>query len=232
MALDRASKRVVWMSSVVAVLAVAAYPGSIAAKLPPGTLHGNAYELEMYPTVSLATATEKAAARELLRQLRVVSARWQDISGAAADGYSTRTRPRRPGDHAVHYFHAGRPPGPPSFDVNKPKAIIYANAPGRPLVLVGVMFAMPRGKHGPTPGGPITRWHTHTVCIDGDARGTPPRKDGSCPPGSRKRQGSEMMHMWLTGDLRSAFAIHAPEHELCLAGMLPEANCDHSTHHG
>ena len=149
----RPSKCIVWMPSVVAVLALVV-PGSIAAKLPPGTLHGNAYELDMYPTVSLATAKEKTAARDLLNRLRAVSARWQDISGAAADGYSTRTRPRRPGDHSVHYFHAGRPPGPPSFDVNKPKAIIYGNAPGRPLVLVGVMFAMPRGEARPDTRGP------------------------------------------------------------------------------
>ena len=220
------------MSSVVAVFAVAAYPGSIAAKLPPGTLHGNAYELDMYPTVSLATATEKAAAR---RAPQAAAGRFRPLAGhqRRSGRRLLDANPSAPaGRSRGSLLPCRTTPGPPSFDVNKPKAIIYANAPGRPLVLVGVMFAMPRGKHGPTPGGPITRWHTHTVCIDGDARGTPPRKDGSCPPGSRKRQGSEMMHMWLTGDLRSAFAIHAPEHELCLAGMLPEANCDHSTHHG
>jgi hypothetical protein len=34
-----------------------------------------------------------------------------------------------------------------------------------------------------------------------------------------------MMHVWFTGDLRSAFAIHAPEPELCRAGLLPAATC-------
>jgi hypothetical protein len=34
-----------------------------------------------------------------------------------------------------------------------------------------------------------------------------------------------MMHLWFTGDLRSAFAIHAPEPELCAADLLPAAHC-------
>ena len=50
------------------------------------------------------------------------------------------------------------------LDPQEPEVLIYANAPRRPLVLIGVMFAVPRGVRGPTPGGPITRWHTHLVC--------------------------------------------------------------------
>ena len=224
-----------WAATIFAALA-AGVPGATARplaaeKLPPGTLRGPAHLLEQYPTISLANSKQRAAARALLAELRAISPRWQDLSGAAEDGYATRTRPRKPGDRSVRYFHAGRPNGPPSFDMSRPKAIIYANAPGQELVLVGVMFAMPRGKHGPTPGGPITRWHTHTICAAGDQRGTKPRRDGSCPPGTKKRQGSEMLHMWLTNDLRSAFAIHAPPHELCLAGLLPPASCDHAAHH-
>jgi hypothetical protein len=38
-----------------------------------------------------------------------------------------------------------------------------------------------------------------------------------------------MMHIWLTRDLRSAFAIHAPVPELCLAGLVPVANCEDAT---
>jgi hypothetical protein len=39
-----------------------------------------------------------------------------------------------------------------------------------------------------------------------------------------------MMHIWLTRDLRSAFAIHAPVPELCIAELVPEAHCDHTLH--
>jgi hypothetical protein len=111
------------------------------------------------------------------------------------------------------------------LDPRRPEALIYANIPGRPLVLVGIMFSMPRRAHGQTPGGPITRWHTHAVCANGIKRDLAPRPDGSCRPGETLRQGSEMLHVWLTRDLRSAFAIHAPARELGLARLLPPAFC-------
>ena len=39
------------------------------------------------------------------------------------------------------------------------------------------------------------------------------------------------MHIWFTGDLRSAFAIHAPVPELCVAGLLPHEHCRHHGGH-
>ena len=33
------------------------------------------------------------------------------------------------------------------------------------------------------------------------------------------------MHVWFTRDLRSAFAIRAPERELCRDGVLPPKTC-------
>jgi hypothetical protein len=98
------------------------------------------------------------------------------------------------------------------------------------LRLVGVMISMPRGLRGPTPGGPITRWHYHLVCVAGDKRGLAPRGDGSCPHGAKLGVGSEMMHVWFTRDLRSAYAIHAPWPELCAAHLLPAATCASGEH--
>ena len=117
------------------------------------------------------------------------------------------------------------------FDPQHIETLIYANAPGRPLMLIGVMFALARGMHGVSPGGPITRWHTHWVCARGNHRGAAPRRDGSCPPGAKGRYGSEMMHIWFTHDLRSACAVHAPEPELCVARLLPSDYCRHAGHH-
>jgi hypothetical protein len=87
------------------------------------------------------------------------------------------------------------------------------------------MFSMPRGLRGRSPGGPITRWHWHQVCVRGEKRGLKPLPDGSCPRGATLRSGSEMLHVWFTGELRSAFAIHAPKPELCTAGLLPPGGC-------
>lgn len=137
--------------------------------------------------------------------------------------------------NAVLYFHAEHrrfSNDKTVLDPRRPETLIYADVRGRPLVLVGVMFAMKRGKFGPTPGGPITRWHAHFVCARGVKRGVQPRSDGSCPRGTKLSLGSEMMHVWFTRDLRSAFAIHGPKPELCAAVLLPLAHCGHAGHHG
>ena len=87
------------------------------------------------------------------------------------------------------------------------------------------MFSVPRGVTGPTPAGPIERWHSHLVCRRGNDRGLAPNPAGSCPAGSRLKQGSEMLHVWFTSDLRSAFAVHAPVPELCRDGLLTARAC-------
>ena len=118
------------------------------------------------------------------------------------------------------------------LDPTRPDTLIYADAPGRPLSLVGVMFSMPRGLEGATPGGPITRWHWHVICSNAVKRGTKPLPDGSCRRGSRLYGGSEMLHAWFTGDLRSAYAIHAPVQELCKAHRVPPVGCTGHHEHG
>jgi hypothetical protein len=194
--------------------------------LPPETLRGPAFQLEQYPTPSLATLAQRTAATRFLADLQRAAARWRNPREARRAGFDTDLARRAPSKvgylHAEHrrYSHDGR-----YLDPRRPESLIYANVPGRPLVLVGVMFSMPRGLQGRTPGGPITRWHWHSVCARGDQRGLMPRADGSCPPGTIRRAGSEMMHVWFTRDLRSAFAIHAPEPELCRDGLLPAGTC-------
>ncbi|MGH3132316.1 MAG: hypothetical protein ACRDNY_00985 [Gaiellaceae bacterium] len=202
-----------------------------ARKLPASSRHGLIQHLRQYPVVGLATSRERARARRVLAQL--VSAaeegNWRDLRAAARAGYGTRTATRKPGDRSVHYFHSERrqePRGRVVLDPRRPKALIYANAPGRPLVLVGAMWSMRDGERGPTPGGPITRWHSHVVCAKPGRRGLKPPASGTCPPGARLIQGrSEMFHVWFTGELRSAFAIRAPEPELCAADLLPGGYC-------
>ena len=209
-----------------------AFSTALDGKLPPKTLRGPADRLRQYPTLSLATAEQLAAAKRLRRKLWRASAGWRDPSDAAAAGYAPR-RLRRPGNAAGLFLHAEHRPFSNDahyLDPQEPEVLIFANAPRRPLVLIGVMFAVPRGVHGATPGGPITRWHTHVVCARGKKRGLAPRPDGSCPPGTKKRQGAEMMHFWFTPDLRSAYAIHGPMPELCAARLVPHEYCHQHAH--
>ncbi|HSF62045.1 MAG TPA: hypothetical protein VLA69_10155 [Gaiellaceae bacterium] len=202
-----------------------------AKKLPASSRRGLIDHLLQYPEVTLATPRERLRARRILARLESAAAKgnWHSVRAAERAGYDTRTRERKPGDSSVYYFHAERPQEPRGrllLDPRRPKALIYANAPGRPLVLVGAMWSTRDGERGPNPGGPVTRWHSHTVCKQGDRRGLKPPASGTCPPGSRLTQGaSEMLHVWLTGDLRSAFAIRAPQPELCAAGLLPRGFC-------
>ena len=200
--------------------------------LPAGARRGLINHLRQYPEVSLATPRQRDAARALLRRIEQSVRRWPTPNAATRAGFGTKTQRRERGDRTVHYLHAEHRAWSADsrfLDPLRPESLIYANAPGRPLVLVGVMFSVPRGVAGATPGGPITRWHSHVVCVAGLKRGLKPRTDGSCPPGASLRQGSEMLHVWFTGDLRSAFAVHAPEPELCKAGLLPVGHCRSGT---
>ena len=200
-------------------------------KLPPSSRHGLIDHLLQYPHVGLATPGQRVRARRVLAQL-VAAAKeeqWRNVRAAARAGYDMRTATRKTGDRSIRYFHAERHQEPRRraiLDPSRPKALIYANAPGRPLVLVGAMWSTRDGERGPTPAGAILRWHSHVVCKRGRRRGLKPPASGKCPPGARLTQGSsEMLHVWFTRDLRSAFAIRAPEPELCAAGLLPGDYC-------
>jgi len=205
-------------------------PPSGSEKLPATSRRGLIQHLLQYPVLALATPSERARARRLLERLVAAAnaGSWRDPRAAARAGFDMRTAPRKPGDLSVRYFHAERRQEPrrAPLDPARPKALIYANAPGRPLALVGAMWSTRDGEIGPNPGGAITRWHSHTVCKDGRKRGLKPLAGGRCPPGARLTQGtSEMLHVWFTPDLRSAFAIRAPEPELCAASLLPAGYC-------
>ena len=101
--------------------------------------------------MELTTPSQRTRARLLHDQLFAAAkeGNWRNLSAAAELGYRTHVGPRKPGDRKVHYFHAGSSPTRARtfgvLNTSHPKALIYANAPGRPLMLVGAMWTMPRG---------------------------------------------------------------------------------------
>ena len=203
-------------------------------RLRPGALRGLAHRLHQYPTLSLATPAQRQAAKQLLAESLAAVRPWRSPRAGDSAGFDSDSRKSR-ASGPIRYFHAEHRPYSGDrvyLDPQRPESLIYADVPGRPLVLVGVMFALPRGVRGASPGGPITRWHWHRVCARGKQRGLAPRADGTCPQGTKLRNGSEMMHVWFTRDLRSSFAIHAPEPELCRARLLPAAHCGRLGHTG
>jgi hypothetical protein len=226
------------------------FPPSGSLWLPAPCLHGPIQYLQEYPEMRLATRAQREFAIRLHDDL-VTAAKeqnWRDLEAAAALGYHTNEGPRKPGDRLVHYFHAGRAPEPRRhglLDATRPKTLIYANAPRRPLVLVGAMWTTHPGERGPTPGGQFTRWHSHFSCGEGHGMagmagmtrmtGLTPNdlhslirlsSRSGCPPGTRLHLGRiEMMHIWFTHDLRSAFAVRPPTLELCKAGLILGRYC-------
>lgn len=200
----------------------------LGAVLPAGSEHGLITRLQQYPDLRLATSAQRAAARRLLDELRATAAPWHSAAAARAAGFDVRRPHRRPGETRVMWFHSENRAWHNDthyLDPKRPDTLIFADLPNRPLILVGVMISMPRGMRGPTPGGPITRWHSHVVCVEGMKRGLTPLPNGSCPARARRVQGSEMMHVWFTRDLRSAFAVHAPGPELCGQRVMPASAC-------
>ncbi|MFL5954769.1 MAG: hypothetical protein ACJ76I_11755 [Gaiellaceae bacterium] len=196
--------------------------------LPASATHGLVLRLRQYPDVTLASERERNAARRLLERMRATASRWSDPVAARAAGFGVRRPHRLPGETRVMWFHSENRAWHSDahyLDPSRPDTLIYADLPNRPLVVVGVMISMPRGLRGATPGGPITRWHSHIVCVRDGRRGLAPRANGTCAAGERRVQGSEMMHIWFTRDLRSAFAIHAPGPELCSSHLLPASVC-------
>ncbi len=76
--------------------------------------------------------------------------------------------------------------------------LVYAIEDGR-ATLLGVVYVMERaGEPGLAPGGPITRWHAHNLCVSLAPPGigivTP---FGGCPPLSITVTIAEMMHVWV-----------------------------------
>ena len=199
-----------------------------ASVLAPGTRHGLAHHLRQYPELGLATAAQRHAAARLLARVRTSAREWRDVRKAATSGFATQLSRRAADDDSVGYLHAEHrlySADKHILDPTRPESLIYATEPGRQPRLIGAMFSVPRGVLGPTPGGAIDRWHSHVVCRRGDKRGLAPLASGACPAGSTLTQGSEMLHVWFTSDLRSAFAVHAPVPELCREGLLTAKAC-------
>ena len=198
--------------------------------LPATCSHGLIQYFRQYPVLRLATPSQRERAVALRDGLIAAAetGNWSDLAAARRAGYDAHTAQRHPDDGSVGYFHAEREPEPRRgsiLNVRRPKALVYANVPGHSPVLVGAMWTTRPGERAPTPGGPITRWHRHMLCGDARHHRHAP-VNGRCPTGMHPEPGRvEMMHVWFTHDLRSAYAMRTPEPELCTAGLLPAGYC-------
>ena len=172
----------------------------------PGHAHGpNLADL------AAATDAERAAAEALWKASATNAERWRDPAAAAAAGFQFRDKadtaaPTR----RVRFLHVPNPAWRADgrvLDPAHPETLVYWRGPGDRLVLVGVMYTAARGVPGPTVAGPIVRWHDHESCRDPVTRAKLGRPvDTTCPEGQAYRRSGEMLHVWFTDDLATAFA--------------------------
>lgn len=178
------------------------------------TNHGLAHALPQLPDVAAATPEQVAAAQDLLNAAIADTAKYRDPAAARAAGYHVDPNAVGPGGKPARFIHAGNPANGRDgvvLDPSRPESLVYWNRGNGQLVLVGVLFKALPGQPGPAFAGPIARWHYHESCV---APGSPakaqPRGDGTCPTGTQLRTSGEMMHVWFTDSVQTAYAIHAP----------------------
>jgi hypothetical protein len=164
------------------------------------------------PDVAAASDAERERAEALWKASAAAAERWRDPEAAVAAGF--RFRDDAGPDRRVRFLHVPNPAWRADgrvLDPARPETLIYWRAPGDRLVLVGVMYTAAKGSRGPTVGGPITRWHDHESCRDPATREKLGRPvGGTCPDGQVYRRSGEMMHVWFTDDLATAYARRAP----------------------
>jgi hypothetical protein len=165
------------------------------------------------PDVAAAAADERARAEALWRDSIANAKQWRDPRAATVAGFRFKDNGRA-ADRPVRFLHVPNPAWRADgrvLDPARPETLIYWRGPDDRLVLVGVMYTAAKGQPGPTVGGPITRWHDHESCRDPATRAMVGRPvDGACPDGQVLRRSGEMMHVWFTDDLATAFARRAP----------------------
>jgi hypothetical protein len=142
-----------------------------------------------------ATADQTAAAIALAAATKQSVARFGSLDEALAAGYQYSDLQET--GMNVHLEHGVFKDDGVLLDPQKPEQLVFAIEDGK-ATLMGVVFVMEKaGDPGIAPGGPLTRWHAHNVCVSllppGVGIVTP---YGSCPSFSITVTIPEMMHVW------------------------------------
>jgi hypothetical protein len=150
------------------------------------------------------TVAQRQAADQLAAATKKAMARYATLDAAVAAGYVV-PKPGRGTD--VHMEHKTFKNDGRILDPQRPEMLVFAIEGGR-ATLLGVVFVMQEaGSPGPEPGGAITRWHAHNICLTA----LPPgfgivSPFGTCPALSVNVTVPEMMHVWVVDNPQGAFA--------------------------
>lgn len=139
------------------------------------------------------TAVQQRAAEVLLARSRASMARYADVAAAKKAGYRVI---HNAGDVLLHYGQPEYMRDGRTLDPSRMESLIYVRL-GQNDLLVGGMYMMPRGEHGPAVGGSLTPWHAHDdLCLDPTKGIAISQTFAGCPAGSAVGTTGEMMHVW------------------------------------
>jgi hypothetical protein len=98
------------------------------------------------------------------------------------------------------------------LDPKRPEELMYAIADGRATLLSAVYTVPYATTAAPTPGGPLTHWHAHNVCVTL----LPPGWSvvdayGGCPPFAVQTAIPLMMHVWVVENPGGPYVDAVPD---------------------
>jgi hypothetical protein len=151
-----------------------------------------------------ATEEQRAAADWFRRATIAGTDRFRDVEVAKAAGYRFDNAT---GTTVIHVANPRYTTDGQILRPARPEFLLYARRPRTgELILIGAMYTMERrGVPGPAFGGPITVWHSHLGCYDAWGRRVSAPSGGACPAGTELGPGPEMIHVWLTADVETAY---------------------------
>lgn len=138
------------------------------------------------------TSREQAAAR-LLRTTEAAVAQYADVDVARAAGF--RPNPNQLGA-LVHYPNFANRRDSAVLDPERPEGLVYYRTPAGELRLVGALYTAGAGALPPSPGGDLTRWHSHTPGCEHPAE----------VPACADQVRLYMLHVWLVDRVVNPFA--------------------------
>jgi hypothetical protein len=201
----------IWAGTLVAHSASPGAASASASEFDPDHVHGHAQAsraqagiVVRLPSGEDATAVQQQAAAALAAEVRRDTVRFANLDAALAAGY---TLPLVHEGTAVHLENKAYQSDGRVLDPQRPETLVYAISGGR-ATLLGALFVMPTaGQPGPAPGGPITHWHAHNVCVGllppGFGLVTP---FGSCSALTVNITTPEMMHVWVVNSPGGPYA--------------------------
>jgi hypothetical protein len=155
------------------------------------------------------TPDQIRGAIDLAARTKAALVRYTDIRAALAAGYRpTLTRT----GFSVHLANKRYTGDGVVLDPRRPEQLMYAVADGRATLLSAVYTVPYAGRPAPTPGGPLTRWHSHNVCLTVFPPGlSVVDAYGGCPPFAVQAAIPWMMHVWVVDNPGGPYTDGEPD---------------------